>query len=273
MTVPGTHTSVLPSRRSRTLERGPAYLRIHGELRTRILGGQYEREEPLPSQRALSAEFGVTVMTVRQAIELLKDEGLLLTRPGTGTFAVPRRFAYSIGPLRSLAQEMASQGLSMRTRVVTFERAAAPADVAAQLGCRPGEPVFFLERVRSIDGSVAVYQRSHLPLELGRAARRHDLSRRSLYEVFAEELGVAVTHASERMYPIVLHGPTAELLEQPPGSAAILSERLTRDLGDRPVLFDQAFIPGSRLVITAERQTNEMSIRYELRSRLEEGVQ
>lgn len=267
-----TSTSDPPRRRSRTLERGPAYLRIHEELRARILAGHYEHDGPLPSQRALSAEFGVTVMTVRQAIELLKDEGLLLTRPGTGTFAVPRRFAYSIGPLRSLAQEMAAQGLSMRTRVLTFRRVAAPARAAAQLGLPSGAPVYLLERVRSIDGSVAVYQRSHLPLELGRSARRHDLSTRSLYEVFAEELGVAVTRASERMYPIVLHGPKAALLEQPPGSPAILSERLSRDLEDRAVLFDQAFIPGSRLVITAERQTNEMSIRYQLRSRLEEGV-
>lgn len=250
---------------SRGLGEGPAYLRIRDELRARILGGTYPADAPLPSQRRLSEEFGVTLMTLRHAVRLLGQEGLLVTRHGTGTFPVPRRFAYSIGPLRSLAQEMTDQGRTLRTRVVRTDEARAPAPVALALALAPDARVVRLERVRSIDGAPAVFQRSFLPLRLGRRAVACDLEQRPLYEVLAVELGVVVSRASERLAPVVLGALEAAELEQEPGSPAMLSERITFDHADAPVLVDEAFMPGALLHLAAERRTNDMSIRYELR--------
>jgi GntR family transcriptional regulator len=266
MPAPIDATAAHPAvRSSRGLGEGPAYLRIRDELRARILGGAYPADAPLPSQQRLSKEFGVTLMTLRHAVRLLGQEGLLVTRHGTGTFPVPRRFAYSIGPLRSLAQEMADQGRALDTRVLHSAERGAPPAVAAALGLAAGAPVVLLERVRSVDGVPAVFQRSYLPPALGRRAVACDLNHRSLYEVLAVELGVVVARASERLAPIVLGPAEARLLEQAPGSAAMLSERTTFDHADHPVLADEAFMPGSLLHLAAERRTNDMSIRYELR--------
>lgn len=255
---------------SRTLELSPeipAYLRIHAELRSRIQRGHYGHDAPLPSQRNLSEEFGVTLMTLRQAIELLKREQLLVTRPGLGTFVAPRRLSYWIGPLRSLSQDMAAQGLDVTTELLTCEEVETPPEVADDLELAPGEPSVLVERLRAVQGHPLVYQRSHLPVSIGRRLRSADLAEHSLYELMARRLGVDIDHAFERLYPAVLAGPVAGLLRRPLGDPALLSERLTFSVGGRPVLHDQAFMPGDRLVIAAERRRNDVSIRYELLDR------
>jgi GntR family transcriptional regulator len=244
----------------------PAYLRIAAQLRERIERGALAADAPLPPQRALSREFGVTLMTLRQAVDLLKREKLVVTRQGVGTFVAPRRFSYALGPLRSLAQEMAAQGLEMTTRVLAQgERPVDPA-IAAALGLAE-DRAYTLERLRSVDGAVVVHQRSHLPPALGAAVARLDLSRRSLYDVLAEELGLEVGRARERLWPVALPAREARLLEQRPGAPAVASERVTLTAGGRPLLHDFAYLPGDRLVIAADRLRDDVSIRYELRDR------
>ena len=65
-------------------DRQPKYLRIHAELRDRITSGQWPAGTPLPAQRDLAAEFGVSVMTLRQALQLLADDGLIAARHADG---------------------------------------------------------------------------------------------------------------------------------------------------------------------------------------------
>lgn len=244
-----------------------AYLRIHQELRRRIQHGDYAAEACLPSQRRLSEEFGVTLMTLRQAVDLLKREGLLVTKHGLGTFVAPRRFSYSIGPLRSLAQEMAAQGLSVRTKVLCLKEVAPEPWLATELALPPGGRAVLLERLRIIDGAPAVYQRSFLPAAVGQALDAGELERSSLYDLMAERLGVEVHHARERLCPTVLDAPLARLLERRKGEPALLSERLTLTAAERPVLHDRAFMPGDRLVVATERHRSEVFIRYELLDR------
>jgi GntR family transcriptional regulator len=254
--------------RSRTLERSegerPVYVQIAAEVRRRIDEGVYAAEEALPSQRQLSEEFGVTVMTLRQALERLRREQLLVTRPGLGTFVAPRRFSYSMGPLRSLAQEVAAQGLELVTRVVGLHEVVPDAAVASALDLDDGAPAYLLERLRSVDGEPVVFQQSHLPKGIGRALDADELASASLYELMATRLGVEVERARERVYPTILRGRQARLLRRRSGSPAVRSERLSLTGSARPVLFDQAFMPGDRLVITADRRRSDVSIRYEL---------
>ena len=256
-----------PPRRSRTLEQAetPVYLRIRAELHRRIEAAEYPPLAALPSQRQLSEEFGVTVMTLRQALELLKRDRLIATRPGLGTFVLPKRFTYPTGPLRSLTQEMAEQGLSVATSVLSMVRERADDATARALALMPGRTAIRIERLRAIDGVLSVFQRSMLPSDLWGAFDAPSLERASLYELLTDRLGLEVQRATERLYPTLLDARTARLLGRREGEAALLSERLTLATGDRPVLHDRAIIPGDRLVIAADRCRDDVTIRYELR--------
>src|SRR5215470_14544174 len=106
-------------------DRQPKYLRIHSNLRERIASGQWTPGSPLPSQRELAVEFGVSIMTLRQALQLLTDEGLIETRHGSGTFATAH-YAYDLGHLRSFASDLIAQGAEITTRLLAAETVTPP---------------------------------------------------------------------------------------------------------------------------------------------------
>src|SRR4051794_41078073 len=112
--------------------------------------GGLASDERLPTQRELAQSYGVTVMTVRQALQLLEQEELVVMRHGLGTFVAPPRVHYAMGNLRSLAQEVRAQGLELRTRVIRQGPAEPHPRVAELLQIEPGEPVYVIERLRSV---------------------------------------------------------------------------------------------------------------------------
>jgi GntR family transcriptional regulator len=211
----------------------------------------------------LSREFDVTLMTLRQAIQLLEREGLVKTRHGLGTFVASKQASYELSHLRSFAQEMSAQGLALTTRVVSQGYTSPSPAVAARLGVDHDESVLMLERLRLIDGEPIVYQRSHLPQWLGAALGGVDLSVGSLYDSLSA-LGVEVRRAHESIQPVALDAHEARLLETATGAPAVLSKRTT--FGDAgPILYDEAVMPGDRVVISAERLSDDVTVSYQLR--------
>ena len=250
-------------------QRTPQYLKIYRTLKQRIDAGELAPGVRLPAQRLLSREFGVTLMTLRQAIQLLEQDGLVRTRHGLGTFVASRQASYELSHLRSFAQEMNAQGLALTTRVLSHGFVSPAPGVATELGVDGDESVFMLERLRLIDGEPVVHQRSHLPQPLGVALRGVDLSVGSLYDSLSA-LGVDVRRAHETIQPVVLEDREARLLDAAAGDPAVLSRRTTFG-DDGPILYDEAVMPGDRVVISAERLSDDVTVSYQLR-RVVEGA-
>lgn len=240
--------------------RGPKYLRIHAELRDRISSGAWPPGRPLPAQRELAAEFGVSIMTLRQALQLLADDGLIATRHGHGTF-VAQRYAYDLGHLRSFAADLAAQGARISTRLLTAGAVPPPAATGARLG-GPGQ-VLRLRRLRLAGGRPLIVQTSYLPLPLAAGLDPGDLVRRGIYPVLAER-GLAVTRAAETITPAVLSAEDAGCLDRPAGQPALLSHRLSFTAAGLAVLDDHAVLPGDAVAITADRSAGAVAVHYTL---------
>ncbi|MHB8457112.1 MAG: GntR family transcriptional regulator [Acidimicrobiales bacterium] len=243
--------------------RQPKYLRIYEDLAARILAGEYRPAALLPSQRELSNQYGVTLMTLRQALQMLQDEGLIDARPGTGTFVAAPRYAYDLGHLRSFAQDMAFQGALVETQVISARTLVAPPPVAARLGLPKHGRAYAIRRVRLIDNRPVVLQDSYLPPRLGRMLGTRELEDRSLYAVLAEA-GVSVNRATETICPAALDSDDAKLLHRDPGATALLSHHVSFDAEDTPVIDDLALLPGDSVVITANRDSEGVRLSYAL---------
>ena len=241
-------------------DRQPKYLRIHGDLRERITSGRWLAGTPLPSQRELAAQFGVSIMTLRQALQLLTDDGLIEARHGSGTY-VAARYAYDLGHLRSFASDLSAQGAEITTELLAAEAVTPPADVGARLGA-PGE-VLRLRRLRLSRGRPLIVQTSYLPAALARVVEPENLGHRGLYAILAEH-GLTITRANETISPTTLGPHDACELSRPQSSPALLSHRISFTETGIPIIDDHALLPANSVVITANRSPERLEVHYTL---------
>jgi GntR family transcriptional regulator len=230
----------------------PRYHRIAEALRERIREGEWASGAPLPNQRRLARDFGVTLMTLRQALELLERDELITRRHGLGTFVAAPSIDYDILQWRRFAGDLSAQGESVATRVLDARPAVADRRVSAALAVAPRARVVMVERLRLVGGHPMSLQRSFLPARIGEEVLTSDLAETPLSQVLEFKLGVVIARAQEAVSAVRLGGREARELGCPAGVPAFESERVSYDAAGQPVVFDRVFIPGDRFRITRE---------------------
>jgi GntR family transcriptional regulator len=228
----------------------PRYHRIAEYLRERIVSGALRTGARLPNQRRLAAEFGVTLMTLRQALAVLERERLIVRQHGLGTFVASPSIDYDILQLQRLAGDLSAQGEAVHTRFVTARFTPAEAGVARALALDDRARVFLLERLRFVGGHPMSLQRSFLPAAMGAEVAKADLTITPLRQVLEFKLGLTITSASETISAIRLGRREARELGCRSGQPAFLSERVSFAPERTAVVFDRAYIPGDRFRIT-----------------------
>jgi GntR family transcriptional regulator len=232
--------------------RVPRYHRIAESLRERIRRGELSPRMRLPNQRQLAREFGVTLMTLRQALMLLEGEQLIERRHGLGTFVAPSPIDYDILQFRRFAGDLSARGEEVGTRVLDAAFVGAERRAAFALRVAPGARVFRLDRLRAVGGQPTSLQRSLLPARIGDEVVKFELDVTPLHEILELKLGIAIVRARETVSAVRLPRRAARELGCRPGIAAFESARVSYDVADEPVVFDHVFIPGGRFRITRE---------------------
>jgi GntR family transcriptional regulator len=232
--------------------RVPRYHRIAEALRERIRTGELASGARLDNQRQLAKSFSVTLMTLRQALELLEREHLITRRHGLGTFVAAPSIDYDILQLRRFAGDLSAKGERVATRLLGTRFMVADRRVAEALRLAGRPRVLVLERLRLVDDHPMSLQRSFLPSPIGDEVVRADLRLTPLHQVLEFKLGVVITRASETVSAVRLGRREARDLGCRAGEPAFESERVSYDAGGAPVVFDRAFIPGDRFRITRE---------------------
>ena len=240
--------------------RVPRYHTIAEQLRARIRAGELRPGAPLDNQRKLAQTFGVTLMTLRQALEVLERDNLIVRRHGLGTFVAAPSIDYDILALRRLVGDLSAQGEDVQTvildaRFVTGDRRAAIA-----LGLAPPTRVWQLDRLRLVGNHPMSLQRSFLPAHLGEEVMRADLGVTPLRQVLEFKLGITISRARETVSAIRLGRREARELGCRAGVPAFESERVSYSETGSPVVFDRVFIPGDRFRITRELDYQEREL-------------
>ncbi len=230
--------------------RVPRYHQIAQTLRTRIASGELTAGVQLDNQRSLAREFGVTLMTLRQALELLERDGLIARRHGLGTFVARPSIDYDILQLRTLAADLAALGEDVATRFLRSHFGPADRRVARGLALRVGERVLVLERLRLVGGQPMSFQASYLPEPIGAEAAKADLAVTPLRQVLVFKLGIEIVGARETVSAVPLDRRAARELDCRPGIPAFRSDRVSLGADGTPVVYDRVFIPGDRFRIT-----------------------
>src|SRR4051794_8610361 len=168
----------------------PLYRQLADDLRARIVDGGFRVGEAIPSEAQLSERYRTSRITVRHALALLEEEGLVHRQQGSGSFIRPRHFAVGPRRLTSFSEEVRDRGAHHSSRLLSIEVVADAADLPLDLD-GSGEAVR-VEWIRMADGRPIAYQVSHLPVELGNGMRGPLASNGSLYEYLRAKHGIEI---------------------------------------------------------------------------------
>jgi GntR family transcriptional regulator len=220
-------------------------------LRARIVLGRYVGGV-IPGEQHLVAEYDVSRGVIRDALDLLRAEGLIERLQGAGTFVVPQhRVRHGIEILRGLPDGIDRGHARVTYQVLDLGTVGAPSIVAERLGITEGEDVVFLERVTLLDARPLTLRSSWFPYEIGAPLLRPDAELRiSIYQIIERELGYEAGYSDQAIEATAADPTTAEILRTTIGAPILLLERLVHLTDGRPVEFGFGRSRGDRMVLT-----------------------
>lgn len=213
------------------------YQEIADELRDRVAAAP--AGSVLPSESALSAEFGASRVTVRRALETLRDEGVVAARQGFGWFVATEPLRQHLSRLGTIEAQLEGSGRAAARRIEEFAFVDPPARVRRLLRC---DQVLRVKRVNLADGEPFAVVTVWCPAELGQRLSRDDVERTPFYELLDVDLrGATQTIGADSAEPA-----DAALLAVPVGSPLLRCERVTTDRHGEPVLVSEHLFPAHR---------------------------
>ncbi|MGH2387468.1 MAG: GntR family transcriptional regulator [Chloroflexota bacterium] len=201
-----------------TLHKGtssPIYLQLQNLIRDRITGGIWQPGQVIPSEEALVRQFAIARMTVRQALEGLIREGLLIRERGRGTYVARPRAERELTRMHGFSEDMRARGMVPSARLGAREVIPAPAEVSTDLHLGKREAVIHLQRLRLADDLPMALESSYLNYDLCRDVLQADLESGSLYVFLQESIGLRLCFASQELEAAFPSAETATLLEMP----------------------------------------------------------
>lgn len=229
------------------------YHQIADELRARVAAGEYAAGRLMPSESEMSAEFGVSRVTVRKALELLRDDGLVDARQGFGWFVAGETVRQPLARLATIEDQMRDSGMKPERRILEFAFERAPRDVARELGTAQ---TLRVKRVNLADGEPFAIVTVWCAADLAEKLSRADVERSPFYEL----LDVPLRGATQTIGADAAAADEAALLEIPAGSPVLRCTRTTTDTQGRVVLVSRHVFPAHRTEFVVDLPFADQSI-------------
>lgn len=244
----------------------PFYFQLAELLEEEIISGRWEPGARVPSENELCSRYGLSRTTIRQALARLEQEGLVSREKGRGTFVSGSRpRSWLIQSTEGLFHdEFLRAGRMVSSRVLRLDRAELPRWASDALAQPSGSVGLIVERVRSVDGLVALYVVNCLPAFAGEAVAGLEQNE-SLYQRLADKGGIRVVGGNRSVQAVIAGPKLAQLLEVEAGSALAYIESVSWDENDRPVDCYHAWLRTDRMrldvQVTAQR-TGDAQLPY-----------
>ena len=215
-------------------------------VRHQIHAGGYR--DGLSSEADLAAEFLVSRNAVREALAVLKSEGLIDRGPKVGTHVAIRKYDHGLDALVGLKETFKGYG-EIRNEVRATLTVAAPPSVASKLKLSPGEPVVFIERLRYLGDLPLSLDMTYLARDVGEAVCEHSLESNDVFSLIELVTGRRLGQAGVSVEAVTADPHSAAILQVPDSAALLLLERLTHLDDGRPVDLEYIRMRGDRITL------------------------
>jgi len=234
----------------------PLYYQLAEVIREQIQAGELKPGDRIPSERELSEQAEISRMTVRQALAYLVREGILVARPGVGTFVAEPKLVYDALHLLGFTEEMVRQGEAAASRVLEQAVVPPPHAIASALQLGPGDLTVKIVRLRLSAGTPVLLETSFIPVTMCPGLERQSLEDTSLFALLEQTYGHRPVRSYQSLEAALADDYEAQLFGIKPGAAMILLRGVTSNENERPLEYFKALYRGDR-------------VRFELESRRE----
>lgn len=237
--------------RSTTIDKenpAPLYQQLAELLRRQITKDELKPEEMLPPERVLCEMHGISRATVREAINQLKKEQLVITRRGAGN-VVKRsdKVERDLLGIHDFDVQIEAGGHTNDVKILKFDADYLSQSASLRLG-QEGEHVIKVTRLRLADGEPLFIEKIYLPRTLFPQLAEKDFTSTKLFsEKIIQELGIMIGEVMIQLEPVLLSETEAQVLgDMKTPAAGLLNERTTYDQQGRPIVFSKWLFSGNR---------------------------
>ncbi|WP_040491165.1 GntR family transcriptional regulator [Ilumatobacter nonamiensis] len=207
----------------------------------------------LPSESEMSAEFAASRVTIRRALELVREEGLIAARQGFGWYVAGEPVQQSLQSLGTIESQVEGVGKLSERKIEEFAFEDAPERVRRILG---SEQVLRVKRVNLADGEPFAVVTVWCPADLGASLSRRDVERRPFYEL----LDVELRGATQTIGADIASPDDAVLLDIPVGAPLLRCQRVTTDQSGRALLMSEHVFAAHRTEFVVDLPHSEPSM-------------
>jgi GntR family transcriptional regulator len=223
---------------------GPLYAQIRQLLRERILDGTYQPHQQMPSEAEMIAGFGVSRITVRQALADLQNEGLIFRLHGKGSFVSKPKAFQDLGRLQGFGEAMRQMGYETFARVLSVRHIKPSAQVQDKLRLPKGAKVTELQRLRFLNLEPISLDVTYVPAEIGTRLAKEDLATRDVFVILENDYGIALGHADLQIGSTLADENLAAQLKVEEGAPVLVIERTTHTAAGTPVDYEHLYYRG-----------------------------
>jgi GntR family transcriptional regulator len=229
----------------------PLYFQLKGVLEREIVSTRWAEGGRLPSEGEICEHFKISRSTVRQALGLLENEGMVTRHKGRGTFVSDSstRSWLLQAPGGFFHDEVDRLGRPVTSKLLHAGVEGLPPWAAEALGLGEGSEGVRLERLRYVQGQLALYETSYLPADVAPTVLGGDVEMGSLYELLETAHGLKPVGGRRVFEALAAPKPVAELLEVKRGAPLVYIESIAWDAALKPFHCYRAWVRTDRMRI------------------------
>ena len=236
------------SRSSKT----PLYFQLYQILYANIIKGVWKPDDLLPTEAELGETYGLSRATVRQAFDMLVNQGWVYRRQGQGTFVSRPTFEQNLNRIISFWEDMHLRGLKPGTRVLSSEIISATDEMVENLEVEPGAELASLVRLRLADDEPLSVEHSFLVYQYCPGILEQNYADNSLRKMLVDEFNIHLVKARQKIRAVPASRKMAELLEVDVNAPLLHLERVSYNDQGIPIEFLRIHLRGDRYTFYAE---------------------
>ena len=228
----------------------PLHVQAEEMLRELIRDEEYKKGKLLPNEVALSKELNISRNTLRQAINKLVFEGLLIRKKGYGTTVAPLNVMSNARNWKSFSQEMKAQGMAVQNFELHISFRKGPEEAGKFFSVTPNTYMLCLERLRGKPGLPFVYFISYFNPQIPMTVEEDMTS--PLYEILEKKYGIFVKTSKEMVYAREADAEMAAKLGIKEGDPVLVRKRFVLDRNNMPVEYNIGYYRADSFTYTIE---------------------